>query len=34
MLESFTVHMFSGRVGEAFRIHPGDGYPLEVEMIT
>ncbi len=34
MLESFTVHTFSGRVGEAFRIHPGDEDPLEVELIT
>ena len=34
MLESFTVHTFSGRVGEAFRIHPGDRDPLDVELVT
>ncbi|HKH77328.1 MAG TPA: hypothetical protein VKA51_10260 [Rubrobacteraceae bacterium] len=34
MLESFAVHTFSGRVGEAFRIHPGDHDPLDVELVT
>ncbi len=34
MLESFTVRTFSGRVGAAFRIHPGGGDPLDVELIT
>lgn len=34
MLESFTVHTFSGRVGDLLRIHPGDHEPLDAELIT
>lgn len=34
MLESFTVHTFSGRVGDVFRIRPDDHDPLAVELAT
>ena len=34
MLESFTVHMFSGHVGETFHVRPDASDPLEVELVS
>ena len=34
MLESFTIHTFSGHVGGKFRIYPDDSDPLEFELIS
>lgn len=34
MLEDFTVGTFSGFVGDGFRIDPGPGTPLDVELIS
>ena len=34
MLESFTIHTFSGHVGSKFRVHLDASDPLEVELIS
>lgn len=34
MLESFTVEMFDGRVGETFRVHPQGHAPLEIVLVS
>src|SRR6266849_5160998 len=33
MLEQLTCSLFSEYVGNKFRIHPGSGHPLEVELV-
>ncbi len=34
MLESFTIHTFSGHVGSKFRVYPDGPESLEVELIS
>ena len=34
MLEDFTVRTFSKHLGDAFRVHPEDSDPLDVELIS
>jgi hypothetical protein len=34
MLESFTIHTFSGHLGDKFRVYPDSSDPLEVELIS
>lgn len=34
MLENFTVGTFSGFVGDAFRVYPDTGEPLDLELVS